>query len=566
VTSQNLPALPSARPTEPWTADSPRRGALLRAFSIASSALLAAGFLTLAWAAPSAPVEAASVKSGGVVAWGTATHPVVKKLPPNAKSGVVAISASPAGDDAMALKIDGTVISWGANRYGQARPPVGLSKVVAISMGDKFALALKSDGSVVAWGDDSLGQTDVPVAARSKVKAIAAGVGFAIAQKTDGSLVAWGKSAYGATTIPRLPNGSPVSNLRAISAADAVLGLRQDKSVVGWGANEQGEATVPPLPTGVLGVSEGIGFSLVLLSDGSIMGWGNDTYGQLVTPCASFDGLICLKHASGFKAFAAGGRHTVALRGDSTVAAWGDDTEHQIEVPRNLRHVMAVAAGSSFSLALVQQFAPNAPTSVTVSGGNQGAIVSWKPPNGDGGLAVTGYKVVATPGGKSCQTVTAKSCVVAPLTNGTSYTFTVTARNPVGSSPASTPSAAVVPAAIGPVLTPAPTPRPATAPTSSLAPYASSMAALLLAIGIVALAVGFIPGLREIRRRRSGLVLAAADAASGRAPSTGASAASTSTGPDRSTPEGTSPTAPAGDSGDKASRPASSRKPRTTRK
>ena len=63
--------------------------------------------------------------------------------------------------------------------------------------------------------------------------------------------------------------------------------------------------------------------------------------------------------------------------------------------------------------------------------------MSWTTPAGNGS-PVTGYTVTATPGGhKTCTTADALTCTVTGLTNGTAYTFTVTATNTVGDSPAS---------------------------------------------------------------------------------------------------------------------------------
>ena len=84
--------------------------------------------------------------------------------------------------------------------------------------------------------------------------------------------------------------------------------------------------------------------------------------------------------------------------------------------------------------------------------GNGSATVSWTAPS-DGGSPITSYTI--TPYiGSSAQTPTtingsppANQTTINGLTNGTTYTFTVTATNSVGDGPASTPSNAVTPAA-----------------------------------------------------------------------------------------------------------------------
>ena len=89
---------------------------------------------------------------------------------------------------------------------------------------------------------------------------------------------------------------------------------------------------------------------------------------------------------------------------------------------------------------------PGVPTSVSAVGGNASAQVSFTAPASDGGSPITGYRVTASPGGKTA-TGASSPLTVSGLTNGTAYTFTVHATNAVGNSAESAASNPVTPAA-----------------------------------------------------------------------------------------------------------------------
>ena len=98
-----------------------------------------------------------------------------------------------------------------------------------------------------------------------------------------------------------------------------------------------------------------------------------------------------------------------------------------------------------------QPTAPGAPTGVTATAGNGSASVSWTAPSSNGGSAITSYTVTPYIGSTAQTPITvsgsppATSTTVTGLTNGTTYTFTVSATNANGTGPASTPSNAVTP-------------------------------------------------------------------------------------------------------------------------
>jgi hypothetical protein len=92
---------------------------------------------------------------------------------------------------------------------------------------------------------------------------------------------------------------------------------------------------------------------------------------------------------------------------------------------------------------------PGAPGSVTATGANASASVTWTAPASTGGMPISGYTVTCTP---SCTPVMVPSgtlsTMVSGLTNGTAYTFTVSATNFVGSGTGTT-SNSVTPYACG---------------------------------------------------------------------------------------------------------------------
>jgi subtilase family serine protease len=109
------------------------------------------------------------------------------------------------------------------------------------------------------------------------------------------------------------------------------------------------------------------------------------------------------------------------------------------------------ASGSTIFTWVIQALvtAPGAPTGVSAVAGNASVVVSWTAPVSNGGSPITAYTIAPSPACPACtgMTTTALSSTVSGLTNGTPYTFTVTATNAAGTSPPSAASAAVTPAA-----------------------------------------------------------------------------------------------------------------------
>ncbi|WP_165452164.1 S-layer homology domain-containing protein [Paenibacillus thalictri] len=133
------------------------------------------------------------------------------------------------------------------------------------------------------------------------------------------------------------------------------------------------------------------------------------------------------------------------------VATVTSNTYNILNLTNGTAYSFVVRAGNSGGLSAASNEAgaipatvPDAPANVAATAGIGAATVTFTAPTDNGGNAITGYIVTASPGNLT-MTGTASPIVITGLTNGTSYTFTVKAVNAIGSSEPSADSNAVVP-------------------------------------------------------------------------------------------------------------------------
>ena len=147
-----------------------------------------------------------------------------------------------------------------------------------------------------------------------------------------------------------------------------------------------------------------------------------------------------------------GGRTGTGTTSPITVTGLTNGTPYTFTVKATNAIGTGAASAASNSVTPAATTVPGAPTIGTATPGNAQATVSFTAPASNGGSAITLYTVTSSTGGKT-GTGTASPITVTGLTNGTAYTFTVTATNVIGTGAASAASNSVTPAA--PTVVPA---------------------------------------------------------------------------------------------------------------
>ena len=274
-----------------------------------------------------------TICAGGAINLNSAVSPPAgSTLSFSMKPPATAIAAG--GFHGLALLVDGTVVAWGFNDFGQLNVPTSATPAKAISAGFYYSLALKADGRVVGWGD--IGQV-VPALASPAI-AIAAGSQHSLALKADGTVVAWGSNQYGQLNV----SASAMPATAIAAGSDHNLALKADGTVVAWGRNIYGQLAVPASAMPATAVAAGSGQSLALKANGTVVAWGDNVYGKTNVPASAMPAT----------AISAGSDHSLALKADGRVVGWGYNNKGQLTVPASAMPATAIAAGRDYSLAV----------------------------------------------------------------------------------------------------------------------------------------------------------------------------------------------------------------------
>lgn len=265
------------------------------------------------------------------------------------------------------------VIAWGNNDSGQTDVPADATNVIAVAAGWNHSLALRDDGTVISWG----AITHVPTDA-TNVVAIAAGAQHNIILRANGTVWAWGTA-----TSMQATNLGAFTGVAAIAASDFVsLLLHSNGTLFARGDT----FSAPPNLGSVKAISAGTRHALITFSNGTVgssLFWFPDLpfSNALRGPLLSFTNTLALY---------AGTTNNVALRADGTVKPWGWGRRQPVP-PVSVTNVITLALSTNCNFALrsdgrIAAWGSGLATNVPASASNVIAVAAGR----SHGLAIIG--------------------------------------------------------------------------------------------------------------------------------------------------------------------------------
>ena len=433
--------------------------------------------------------------------------------------------------DIGASATGGTVYAYGSNAHRKAVPQVSTSSltsatavqdvitptgtpndVVAISVGTSHSVALRSDGTLMTWGSNAYGQLGngtntstvyyaEPVLPGGKIAAsIHASGNHTIVRATDGTLIGWGSNLNG--VLAGAPSGNVLSptniasgytfsqvdtyGYSTTSSLATAVGISTDGTVLAWGSNRFGQLGRTDRSAASSGVNAYSASPVVVqTSDGSSLtnadkvvatGYWSAAFRTYTAPqppsspqtvtatslaAGSFtaswtapttprdlEGYVVEVVRAGSVVYRAGaGRGATSLEMASPAFDIVNGAEHTVRV-----YAVNEAGESeaSNSATVTPVGVSSIPRNLEVLPLIDGLRISFTTPSDLAGLPILDYEVVSTPSSGSAVTTTVPvgtspySVNVTSLSVGTRYEVTVKARNAEGLSAAAT-SSAVIP-------------------------------------------------------------------------------------------------------------------------
>jgi hypothetical protein len=365
---------------------------------------------------------------------------------------------------------------WGDNTYGQVgdgtttdrstpTAVTGVSSLVtAIAIGDTHNCAVFTTGAVVCWGGNQYGQlgdgtvsshfTPVGVGGIPYAPSITTGPSnqtvatgstatFTVAATGSPSpTYAWQVTTNGGGSFTSLTDAPPYNGTTSMTltvAATPSLSGYQYRAVA---TSSYGSAT-----SAAATLSVNVGPAITLQPANQRADAGSAATFVVAasgTPAPTYQWQVSTDGGGSFLNVAEAAPHSGTTSTTLTVAVSAGVSANQYRAVATNSVSAATSTAATLSLTTV----PGAPLEVSATAGDGRASIAFRAPASDGGRTITSYTVTSSPGGLTA-TASSAPIVLPGLTNGVSYTFTVTAMNARGIGPASSPSAPVMPSTFG---------------------------------------------------------------------------------------------------------------------
>jgi len=307
-----------------------------------------------------------------------------------------------------AIKTDGTLWSWGRNRWGELglgnawqdstvttyrSSPTQIGSLtnwasLATGLGSGYGhmIAIKTDGTLWSWGDNRSGQLGQNnITNRSSPVQIGTGTtwasaalstdGFSFAIKTDGSLWAWGANQ---NTYRYLGDGTNVYRSSPVQVGNGtsdwskvacgrfhIIAIKTNGTIWGWSKNTNGELGLndtqyrqSPSQIGALtnwlNVAAGAYFTLAVKTNGTLWAWGTNAWGQQGqgdsgnnTAGTGRSSPTQIGALTNWLNVAAGQYFSSAIKTDGTIWAWGNNGSGQFGQGNIIYRSSPVQVGTS---------------------------------------------------------------------------------------------------------------------------------------------------------------------------------------------------------------------------